>query len=257
MNIGNNGGLAVNSSSDVLKALVADPINWNPGEGWIFNFNTNVYLQQLAFGSFNTAGYEGAEMTLSSAAFDDVVITTGTINLADLLLYVPAGTNVMLKMTSSTNVTDMAVQLDSMVVQIGVPILPPYDTWVADQGLTPGLNDAYDYDAEPDGMDNLLEYALGANALSNDAAAFLPGYAILADGSTNYLNYVYRRRIDFIARGLAYEVGSGTDLVYSVLTNSTVEVNSGPIDADFESVTNRVSTDVETQQFMQLKVTID
>lgn len=257
MNIGTSGGLAVNSKNDIWKAVVSDPINWNPNEAWVFNFNTNVTLRQLTFGSFNRLGLEGAEMTLSSAAFDDIVITEETINLAGLDLYIPAGTNVMLQMTSSTNVTEMSVQLDEMIVRRAEAPLPPYDAWVADQGLTPGFNDAYDYDAEPDGMDNLLEYALGADPLSDDATVHLPGYAIAADGTTNHLNYVYRRRIDYADRGLTYTVGSGTDLVFSELTNATVEVSSGAIDVEFESVTNQISTDVESAQFMQLKVTVD
>jgi hypothetical protein len=157
-------------------------------------------------------------------------------------------------LTTLLTVSINSIRIDNIIkANIGTP----YENWASDHGLTSGVNDALGDDPDADDMDNLLEYALGSDPMLNDADVFLPGYEVLADGNINYLNYVYRRRIDFANRGLTYEVGAGGNLVYEPLTNATEYVDAGAIDADFESVTNRISTDVKTQQFMQLKVTID
>ena len=132
-----------------------------------------------------------------------------------------------------------------------------YAGWVQTQGLEERVNDGYSDDPEMDGMDNLLEFALGANSLTNDASLFLPRCSISAADGTHYLNYVYRRRINPAEWGLVYVVGSTPDLMESPATNATVEAGSGAINARFESVTNQVSVDIEDSQFMQLKVTID
>jgi hypothetical protein len=167
------------------------------------------------------------------------------------------GTNIAYAAADLT--TLLATSINSIRIDniINANIGTPYESWVADQGLTTGVNDALSDDPDADTMDNLLEYALGGNPLLNDAAVYLPGYELLADGGSNYLNYVYRRRIDYADRGMTYEVGAGGNLLYEPLTNATEYVNAGAIDAEFESVTNRISTDVESEQFMQLKVTID
>ena len=54
--------------------------------------------------------------------------------------------------------------------------------------------------------------------------------------------------------GQNYAVGSTTNLVDEPATNPTVEAGSVAIDSRFESVTNRVSTDAENEQFLQLRV---
>lgn len=124
-----------------------------------------------------------------------------------------------------------------------------YGDWLA---LYPGLGTQTNYtdDVEPDGMNNLMEYALGGDPLVNDAATIMPAHNV--DGG--YLNYVYTRRTDADIRLLEYNVFSSLDLVFGPITNETDEVGSVAIDADFESVTNRVSITAEGAQFMQLKV---
>jgi hypothetical protein len=82
----------------------------------------------------------------------------------------------------------------------------------------------------------------------------LPVSALSAEGGTNWLNYVYIRRIDAAARGLTYSVLGGTDLVAGDVTNATEEVGSGAMDTDFETVTNRIPTDVESVGFMKLVI---
>ncbi|MEI6891236.1 MAG: hypothetical protein V5783_03605 [Pontiella sp.] len=49
-----------------------------------------------------------------------------------------------------------------------------------EHGLTEGVNDGYEDNAEavPDGMNNLMEYALGGDRLLNDAANVLPEFTM-------------------------------------------------------------------------------
>ncbi|MDF7809154.1 hypothetical protein P4E94_17035 [Pontiellaceae bacterium B12219] len=253
-NIQSVNALGVNSAEN--GPYGSESRDFNPVEAWVVAFDVDVALSfiDLASQSSNT------EMTVSSAAFSDIILLgegdgNGGFSLSNTV--VPAGENVMFQMTSSPLESDVSLRIAELYVSITNLITDPYLAWASSQGLTPGVNDEYDADVESDGMDNLLEYALGANPVLNDAEEFLPGYAIQEDGSTNYLNYVYRRRIDYAERGLIYTVGSGADLVFDELTNVTVEVNSGAINAEFESVTNQVSTEVASAQFMQLKISID
>ncbi len=115
-----------------------------------------------------------------------------------------------------------------------------------------------DLEADPDrdGMNNLVEYALGGNPTNSDKAAVMPAYGLTEDSGTNWFTYIYNRRLDAIARGLAYSVLATDDLVSGAWTNSAIEETaSGPLAAGFESVTNRAST-TQTNLFIKLQVEI-
>ncbi|VGO11753.1 Arylsulfatase [Pontiella desulfatans] len=143
--------------------------------------------------------------------------------------------------------------VDSVVVE-GAPDTLGYGDWAVEQGL--GVNDAYDDDPDGDGMVNLVEYAIGANSLSNDAAFYRPHATSSKQNGTNYLNLVYRRRMDAPYRGLDYQVGSATNLLEE-RTNATQEAGAVALGDGFELVTNRIPTDVEVQQFMELRISAD
>ena len=99
-------------------------------------------------------------------------------------------------------------------------------------------------DPDSDDLVNLLEYALGGDPTGGVDVGILPVPAVSPDGN---LSYQYRRRIDHAARGLTYTVQRETNLVAGAgwTTNGCVEVGSSPIDAGFESVSNRLQkTDV-------------
>jgi hypothetical protein len=133
-----------------------------------------------------------------------------------------------------------------------------YPAWSADRGLTNGVNDGYVDDPEFDGRQNLMEYALGSEPLVGDAALYRPSYAIVQDAGTNYLEAVYRRRLDRETCGLAYAVEVSPALpVPSWGTNGVLEIGSAVVDAVFECVTNRVNADIDTEHFVRLKVSIE
>lgn len=254
MNSTANNALGVNSSVNI-GGFDSNARDFNPGEKWIFSFDTDVNFIDIDFAGWTD---NGSEMTVSWSTYTNVFY--GNYD-GDTLVFpentvVPANAEISLYMTTNNPTTDLEVRVPYLTVR---PLVAPdysYEGWAVDQGLTNGIN-AYNDDPDNDEMDNLLEYALGANSLSNDISAFMPGYALLSDGNTNYLNYVYRRRLDRVERGLVYTVGSTENLLYDPATNVTVEVGTASIDQTFESVTNQVSADAASKQFMQLKVTID
>ena len=69
------------------------------------------------------------------------------------------------------------------------------------------------------------------------------------------MEYVYRRRSDYVVRGLSYTVEANTNLVAgSWSTNGVLDAGTGSIDTEMESVTNRVSTEEYPEQFIRLRV---
>jgi hypothetical protein len=227
--------------------------NFNLGEAWVVTFDTDVYLTEIDM----TSQTGDDEMTIKSSAFPDIVLADGESNdIHDLgNAFVPAGTNVTFECTGPA---DPAGGLRIAYLSVQVPSdANSYDAWIQSEGLISQLNDGYEDDPDVDTMDNLMEYALGGEALVDDAGTYLPVYGPSADGGTNYLDYVYRRRLDRDMQGLSYMVSSSADLVSDAITNATEEAGSVALDATYESVTNRVSTDAADAQFMQLNVTAD
>jgi hypothetical protein len=159
--------------------------------------------------------------------------------------------------TLGTTASGMGGLLLAYSVDMGGPNTPPYYTqWLDGFSLT-GSDAVYSADPDTDGMVNLAEYALGGNPNINDATTKLPIAAIDEQGGTNWLNYIYRRRLDAAARGLTYDVPAADDLISGVWTTDTEEAGSMTINADFESVTNRVPTDIKPHQFLKLEVDIN
>ncbi|MDF7822723.1 BNR-4 repeat-containing protein [Pontiellaceae bacterium B12227] len=145
----------------------------------------------------------------------------------------------------------------SYVVDVGGDNIAPYDQWAGSYYPAIHAKDGYGDDAEPgggDGMNNLLEYALGGDPLVHDAAEKLPILGSNEEDGTNWFNYIYNRRLDAYARNLTYEVLATTNLVSGAWSNATEEAGSVVLDAEFESVTNRVSIDSQAHQFMKLDI---
>ncbi len=128
-----------------------------------------------------------------------------------------------------------------------------YMEWAAGAGLdTNGSNSATTFDVEPDGMDNLLEYALGGNPLVDDAASIQPTSEFI-DADT--WEYVYNRRLDATSRGLAYDIVAKLNLLDPAWTHSggSWETNATPVDAFFESVSNIIPS-TNDKGFIKLEV---
>lgn len=249
--------LGVNSA-DNIWGVGTESRDFNPNEAWIISFDKDVFLVEVDLASVVV----DTEMTIFSDVFPSNFVmygegddnTDGTWDLLDT--FVPAGTTLKFQMTSTTNSsTDWKIRMDDLTVQL-VSDTRTYDAWVQDQNLVAIIDD-YGDDPDKDTLDNLTEFALGGDPLVKDAETILPVYGQSVEGGTNWLNYIYRRRIYYDDAGLTYLVGSTVDLISGPVTNVTEEADSVVVNADIESVTNRVSMDVESEQFMQLHVTID
>ena len=131
----------------------------------------------------------------------------------------------------------------------GASTIAPIDLYEAWAGANGGNIDMT-VDTDFDGMDDLLEYALGGNPTTNDAAAILP----VSETTGGSFLYIYSRRDDYVARGLTYSVLSSTDLVFEPITNATTEVGASAPSGGFETVTNSVSTAAQAAQFINLEV---
>lgn len=130
------------------------------------------------------------------------------------------------------------------------PASGTFEYWIDAFGLS-GAQALRLADVEPDGLDNLLEYAFGGNPTNDDAVSVVPSHEV--DG--NWFKYIYRRRSDYAVRGLTYTVEAGTNLVPGVWsTDGVVETGSETLDAGFDSVTNRVPVDDKKEQFLRLKI---
>jgi len=136
-----------------------------------------------------------------------------------------------------------------------------YTRWSVDNNLV-GADALRDADIENgglgDGMDNLLEYALGGDPNIVDAASILPTFGITeAGGGSNFVDYIYNRRFNSAALGLTYGLNTSTNLLSAwIYAGTAYETSSATIGQDFESVSNSVPFDTD-EGFIQLKVTED
>ena len=101
-------------------------------------------------------------------------------------------------------------------------------------------------------MNNLFEYALGGNPLADDAAVYAPVFH--PDG--DWVTYVYNRRHDYAIRGLTYGLKVNVDLLGAWTdVGTTYETASVAIDAEFDSVTNKIDITGIPRGFLQLEIT--
>ena len=127
----------------------------------------------------------------------------------------------------------------------------PYVAWAQKNSLTNSMLAAMGYDVEPDGMNNLVEYALGGNPNVNDAATVMPHWVI--DGP--WLDYIYNRRTNYAALGLDYNVETRSDFSSnSGWTNANYTELVGPVSGEFETVTNRMDTRAANSRFIRLQI---
>lgn len=112
-----------------------------------------------------------------------------------------------------------------------------------------GLDGARDPDG--DGLDNLVEFALGGNPLTDDAETILPMFGKSDPESFQTLEYSFRRRIG--APGLIYQFEQSGSLFSNVWKTVTNSPNVSGIDVHFEDVVYPVSIDAP-QQFFRLQI---
>ena len=106
-------------------------------------------------------------------------------------------------------------------------------------------------DPDGDGYVNLFEYALGGNPNQPNDVGVLPEMESAVDG----IDFVYNRRRDPATHGIRYTIETTPSLQPSSWASSDlVETDIAIIDAEFELVTNRVTTTGKTNEFIRLVV---
>ncbi len=246
---------AVSGVSNVQSAI----LKLRVGQGTIPD--VDVYP---ATGSWEEMTLTGANDTLVWGSLLDTQTNciAGTTYSFDVSSFVTGTGTYTFAITTDTNLSGLKINSREsgayapvLVVAAGSATQPTYINWAYDFGLI-STNALRSVDIESDGLNNLLEYALGGNPTNNDSALVQPVSDLTDVGGTNWLDYAYRRRSDHAARGLTYTVEANTNLVTGTWsTNGVVNAGSGTVDAEFESVTNRVSTESANEQFLRLKVT--
>ena len=152
--------------------------------------------------------------------------------------------------TGSAVAQKTIVSLDALWVKLEGDIrVYSYDIWAADWGVD--LSDRL-ADYEGDGLDNLLEYALGGNPTADDAAAVKPEFWVAADVA----NHVYNRRIEAAISELSYDLSVNTDLTLTgTPVGDTYESVGDSGLSGFESVTNEIPVVGLDVGFIKLEVT--
>jgi hypothetical protein len=117
-------------------------------------------------------------------------------------------------------------------VRLAVDIDSMFEQWAINYGVNGATNDA-DFDR----LVNLAEFGSGGDPTDPGSLGYEPHLR----SASNAFHYVYPRRRN---AGLVYSVERCTNLVEGIwTTNDCVELpGAGPIDADFEAVTNLIPT---------------
>ncbi len=152
----------------------------------------------------------------------------------------------------NNNATLNTLSIDEVQFLVSYQFASDFEIWAEGFGLT-GSDAAPDFDYEPDGMDNLTEYAIGGDPTIDDASTVLPESGIAEDAGTNWLYYVHNERTDDAS--LTFTVQLKEDLVYDPawVTTGVEFVGESGIVADFKSVTNR--TDLgSNEEFLRLLI---
>jgi len=157
--------------------------------------------------------------------------------------------------TYDVNVFENPV-INAIVIE-AVESLLSYPEWAEENGLV-GAHALRDADPDGDSLDNLAEYALGGDPNVADAAAYLPTYGITdAGGGSNFVDYIYNRRLNAASVGLTYGLNMGTNLTGTwTYVGTSYETGFVDIDQDFESVSNSVPFS-GPQGFVQLEILED
>ena len=133
------------------------------------------------------------------------------------------------------------------------PVVTPYEQWALQFSLS-GTNALYSANPDGDNLSNLYEWGLGGDPTDALDQGVPLTHTMASDSGTNWLVYVYPRNA--LATDLVYYLETDTNLIFAPdWTNAHYEVTgTSPSVGGFNYVTNRVSTEVESAQFIRLVI---
>jgi len=212
-----------------------------------------LILRRFSAGTEIVSYYDGANGTgneYTSTTGNTVpaseLFTTGGLTSLDLTNVGGAGDGSwVLEFWARTDGQDFALGDIKLAYTLG-SVGSAYDTWAGSWGVD--IGDAAN-DPEPDGMDNLLEYAFGGNPTTDDAADKIPATSVSEDGA--WFTHVHIERIGDDT--LTYDLKLNENLTdANGWTANGITPAGEAISGDFKTVTNR--TDIGTAEFLRLTV---
>ncbi|VGO18316.1 autotransporter outer membrane beta-barrel domain-containing protein [Pontiella sulfatireligans] len=167
---------------------------------------------------------------------------------ADGYMLYQSGFGVKAPFDETANDKDLIFALHKLVAEVG------FDAWIEGFGLV-GDDLLPETDVEPDGLDNLMEYALGGNPTNDDAAVVSPKTYTEDDGGTDYFYHFSDQRTDDAS--LTFTLGATDNLVTTAPdTNDVSFVGESATANNYKTVTNRTEA-TPSAKFIQLKVQKD
>ncbi len=127
----------------------------------------------------------------------------------------------------------------------------PYEQWAQSYNLS-GNNAEYSADPDEDRYSNLYEWGLGGDPTNSLKHGIAPTHEITLTGGTNWFMYVYPS--NGVADDLVYYLETNTELTDALGWTNDHYYVSGLSSASngVSYVTNRISTEVESKQFIRL-----
>lgn len=210
------------------------------------SFDT-INLYQIVGTSTNLI-YTEAGLPLLSAVTNYTDIDIMLTNISDNVLANGQTLNFMLVGSNSIS-NDANMFLDNTAF-VGEPI-SHYEGWAYTYGDIGTDED----DPDGDGLNNFGEYVFGGNPTNVNNVGYQPETgAMAASGGTNYIEYVYTKRITD-GSSITYDIEQCNDLVFGAWTNSTdaIEMGSGIVVSNqFQTVTNWIPTDGKSREFLRV-----
>ena len=133
-------------------------------------------------------------------------------------------------------------------------ITTPYTLWINQYAAGAGAETNQTDNPDGDALNNLYEWGLGGDPTNSADIGHVPTFGTVEDGGANWFEYVHAKRNNAGNLGLDYYLDLKTDLVSGSWASNDYVVGTGTLDGEFDAVTNRVPTDVEDAQFIQLMI---
>ncbi len=184
--------------------------------------------------------YNNTHIAVTNLVLGTTSIPAGTYTAAGLVAMNATYAN-RFTFPASTSNTITVVASPSQVAE------NPFLAWSSSYNLASEISKMDDSDG--DGAVNLVEYALGGNPTNKIDVGHKP---MLSLGSSG-INYVHVER-NGTNSGITYVVEVSDSLIAPNWTTSGIQIVSGPLDSEFNIVTNRISPVIKTNQFIRLNI---